>query len=151
MNLHKAYGYQKTNAKRRGIDWEFTYESWLSTWEKSGHLEHRGRGVGKYAMARFGDSGPYSPSNVEIITHEKNASDCRKNHPISFLEHAQKNLGRGKGFSFRKGAYQVIVSHKYIGLYRTKQLAEAAYKNAVEQRIQQIIGADVGLSRKVGA
>jgi hypothetical protein len=140
-----AYNYQKNSAKRRSIDWQFTYESWLSTWEKSGYFEQRGRGAGKYAMARFGDVGPYSPSNVEIITHEKNASDCRKNHPISFLENAQKNLGKGRGFTFVKGAYQVVVSHKYIGLYRTAQLAEAAYKNAVEQRIQQITGADAGL------
>ena len=65
----------------RGIHWDFTFETWLDVWEKSGHLAQRGRNVGQYCMSRYGDTGPYSPSNVFIQLHGANTTDAHKGVP----------------------------------------------------------------------
>lgn len=71
----KKYGAQKSMAKRRGIDWNFTFDSWMKWWLDSGHWYERGQGLGKYVMARKGDVGPYSPDNCFATTTELNVSE----------------------------------------------------------------------------
>jgi hypothetical protein len=39
----------------------------------------RGRGVGKYVMARHGDAGPYAPWNVKCIRYEDNSREKLQN------------------------------------------------------------------------
>ena len=70
---------QKHNAKHRGIEWKFKFEDWCRVWDESGKWELRGTGKGKYVMGRFGDVGPYSPDNVEIIPFEQNIKDAYAN------------------------------------------------------------------------
>lgn len=67
---------QKTNAKRRGIPWEMTFEEWWSIWEKSGKWEQRGQGPYNYCMSRKFDQGPYSVNNVTITTSRKNSQQA---------------------------------------------------------------------------
>ena len=76
--LKMSYKYLKSYAKRRvdrngdPIGWEFTFDTWLEVWIQSGKLDQRGTHEGGYVMARKGDIGPYSPDNVDIITHSEN-------------------------------------------------------------------------------
>lgn len=63
---------QKSKAWARRIAWRFTFDTWYGMWLKSGKWSKRGRGPGKYCMARFGDKGPYSPENCFIAPHQKN-------------------------------------------------------------------------------
>jgi len=44
-------------------------------------VDERGRGHGKYCMARFGASGAYEVGNVEIIESDQNGSDQYLVHP----------------------------------------------------------------------
>jgi hypothetical protein len=77
MDLKDArvrYIRQMWNARRRGLEWHFTFESWCEMWQESGHWADRGNHTGAYYMCRKGDVGPYSPQNVEI----KTASDNQK-------------------------------------------------------------------------
>lgn len=67
------YAMHKKNAEIRGIPWEFTFETWWAVWEDSGKWAERGRGG--YMMCRFGDTGPYSPTNVRIDTVVSNARE----------------------------------------------------------------------------
>lgn len=73
--VRRAYSTQRTSALERGVWWEFDLESWWAIWSASGKWEQRGRGRGKYVMARAGDVGPYSPSNVRICTVQENARE----------------------------------------------------------------------------
>lgn len=66
---------QRVSARHRGIDWELTFKQWWKIWKDSGKWEQRGRGHGKYQMARFGDEGPYSVDNVRIITSDANLAE----------------------------------------------------------------------------
>jgi hypothetical protein len=66
------YSVQKRKAKRRGIEWQLTFEDWWEIWQQSGKWEERGWGKYKYAMCRHGDSGPYSRENVFIDTNAGN-------------------------------------------------------------------------------
>lgn len=71
--------YQKnlSNAKTRGISWEFNFYSWWKKWEDSGKWAYRGRGVDRFCMARWGDEGPYSPENTRIDLFAQNSSEGR--------------------------------------------------------------------------
>jgi hypothetical protein len=71
----KVYRQQRKNAHQRGIPFKLTFEQWLTIWKESGKLQNRGRGMGHYCMARFGDRGAYEVGNVHIITHQQNSSD----------------------------------------------------------------------------
>jgi hypothetical protein len=71
----KAFYTQRGHASRRGVIFLMTFEEWWSVWQTSGKWEQRGRRRGQYVMARFGDAGPYSISNVRICTAEENQAE----------------------------------------------------------------------------
>jgi hypothetical protein len=72
--LRTAYYKQRRSAKYRDIEWLFTFEEWLALWLASGKLDQRGLRKDQYVMARKGDVGPYSVSNVEICTASENGA-----------------------------------------------------------------------------
>lgn len=63
---------QKGSAHTRGIEWNLTFGEWWSLWEASGQWPKRGRGKGRYVMARPGDTGPYELGNVAIVLSVEN-------------------------------------------------------------------------------
>lgn len=77
----KAYSGQQSVAKRRDIDWQFTFETWLQWWLDSGHWHERGRKRGKYVMARIGDVGPYAANNVFACLHDDNVRQGHQGIP----------------------------------------------------------------------
>ena len=72
----KLYNTQRCSAKFRGIEWQFTYETWIAWWGND--IERRGRRPDQLVMARLGDTGPYHPDNVKKITGAENSSETRK-------------------------------------------------------------------------
>lgn len=72
------YKLQRQCARKRGIEWLFTFESWASMWHESGKWRQRGRGAERFCTARKGDVGPYSSENVEILTNRQNSIDCQR-------------------------------------------------------------------------
>lgn len=73
--LINKYKTQQCDAKRRRIEWNFTFETWSKVWKESGHLEQRGTKKDEYCMCRYEDRGPYSPENVYITTNSQNVKD----------------------------------------------------------------------------
>lgn len=69
------FTHQKTNSQKRSIEWDLTFAEWWLIWFESGKWFQRGRGKGKYVMARFSDSGPYAVGNVKIIEFGSNNSE----------------------------------------------------------------------------
>lgn len=134
-SLRQAFTRQRHAAKCRGIAWELSFEDWRNVWLSSGRLQERGRGAHKYVMARKGDVGPYSLQNVQIITGAQNCSDAAKNKPWEgrVIRAPNTRLGKGKGWTFKGGAYQVVVCHKYIGRFGSPAEAEAAYMAACQR------------------
>lgn len=73
-----AYARQKWSAADREIEFNFTFEEWVSWWETQlgpNWMQLRGRTKGKYHMARKGDVGPYSAENVIMLSCSQNSSD----------------------------------------------------------------------------
>lgn len=64
---------QRSNAKRRGIEWLLTFEEWWEIWQLSGKWEQRGTSYNNYVMARKHDDGPYAKGNVAIIKQAANS------------------------------------------------------------------------------
>jgi hypothetical protein len=60
--LKHKYHSQHNTAKCRGIEWQFTFETWLAWWGDD--IVNRGKQKGQLVMARIGDVGPYHPDNV---------------------------------------------------------------------------------------
>ena len=75
-HYRRVWGTQKSNAKRRGIEFKLTYEQWIDWWLNTGHFEDRGLGKGKYVMSRIGDSGAYELGNIECKLHEENGREA---------------------------------------------------------------------------
>jgi|GEM_PF-1884428 len=69
----RAYQQQRSTAGLRGIAWDITFDEWWGIWQPYWHL--RGRGKNGLCMARHGDAGPYSPSNVYLTTNLGNMKD----------------------------------------------------------------------------
>lgn len=76
ISARRAYTQQKNNAKARGIDWQFTFETWLSWW--GADIGNRGVRAWNLQMQRIADAGPYHPDNV------------RKGHPRGNIATAKK-------------------------------------------------------------
>ena len=94
--IRGAYSSQRNRAVNvRGIDWQFTFETWLAWWGED--IVNRGRGKGKLVQARIGDTGPYSPDNCVKLTMEQNIIDGnlgRKHSEESRVKRSQKLRGQ---------------------------------------------------------
>jgi hypothetical protein len=75
--LRHKYLTQKNRAKERGIEWCFTFESWLEWW--GADIENRGKKSWNLQMQRIGDRGPYHPDNVRKGTPKRNSATSQKN------------------------------------------------------------------------
>jgi len=75
-HLRNAYLSQKHTSAKRGIEFNLTWQEWITWWIDTGHIRERGKGKGKYVMARPGDKGPYSLKNIKCITQEQNATEA---------------------------------------------------------------------------
>lgn len=128
MKAHRASGVlqgfvqQRNNARMRGIAWELSFPHWLEVWERSGKLEQRGRGKGRYVMSRIKDDGGYVFGNVHIQLSTKNNSDgikkCRSNK-AEFTGVWRIYPGTSKPWIAKAG------KHK-IGAFATQEEAAAA-------------------------
>lgn len=71
----RAWREQRINATNRGIGWQLTLGQWWAIWESSGKWDQRGRGRGRYCLARYADRGDYVPGNVWVCEFTEN---CRE-------------------------------------------------------------------------
>lgn len=74
--IKQAYLKQKSKAKTRNIEFQFTFEEWVTWWGTD--IVNRGNRKGKLCMARFNDTGAYHPNNVRKATHEENVIEGHK-------------------------------------------------------------------------
>ena len=73
QNIREKYMQQRRHCRNRGIEFHFTYESWLAWWGED--IVNRGRSRGQLVMARTGDIGPYHPDNVRKATCSENIKE----------------------------------------------------------------------------
>lgn len=114
---------QRKNARHRKVKWDISFNDWWRIWQESGHYEKYGRGHGKYCMARWGDSGPYSKDNVKIIASDDNNSEANKKNDLP------------RGVSKRKNTFfaQTMINKKsvYLGSFNNAEDASIAYQKAI--------------------
>jgi hypothetical protein len=135
INLVKQrFREQRQTAFERNIVWKFTFEEWVEWWEDHlgyNWMKKRGRGRGRYVMARKGDKGPYAPWNVECILHEQNSKDRIVNGSQVHGESSGGNILTtkkvkeifiAKNACMRKLSTQYGVSYDTIYDIRTKQI-----------------------------
>lgn len=131
------YMHQRYAAKGRGIEWEISFPEWVAVWMESGHFEDRGKGKGKYCMARHGDTGPYKIGNVSIQPYQKNSSEGSAKAKANVRANGRlpgPMAGQGRGWSFLKNCpnrpYEAVFRNKGLGYFATAAEAEKAYREA---------------------
>lgn len=100
-----AWNDQKKSAINRGIWWNFTFEEWIAWWQR--HLGRnwfklRGYHTGQYVMARKGDKGPYTKSNVRCIRVEDNHNE----YNLTKISQAGKSHRGRLPFEIVKAVYE---------------------------------------------
>lgn len=90
----KKYWAHYTNATRRQISFELTYEEWICIWLNSGHWHQRGNKLNQYCMSRYNDVGPYSVTNVFIQLTAHNTHQANKNKPKT--ANTRRNMSQAK-------------------------------------------------------
>lgn len=133
-SLIYVYTHNKQNARTRLIPWNMTLAEYKSLWDASGKWEQRGRGKGKYCIARKGDVGAYELGNVEIMTNAKNGADARSNHPTQPRQKtyvARKSMRDELGYTpaVRK-ARDIVYSNPRIMASELKDLIGVKYSVA---------------------
>jgi hypothetical protein len=79
--LERAKGIFATkrwSSKKRGIEWNFTFDEWYKWWLDNGvdrNVQYGYVTKDTLCMCRHFDKGPYSPENVYCATVSKNVSD----------------------------------------------------------------------------
>ena len=101
---YDQYNMQRLHAGYRGIEWHFTFESWLDWWGDD--IDKRGRSNGQLVMARYGDQGDYHPNNVRKATRNDNNREIRKGKPV--------NTPKGTFASLTDAAYEYGLSVEAI-------------------------------------
>lgn len=71
-----AFLEQRSKAKRRGILFHFDLEQWIDWWGED-DFQRRGSERGDLCQCRYGDVGPYSPSNCYKGTMAENLARPR--------------------------------------------------------------------------
>jgi len=99
--FRKAYTECRFNAAARGHAWLLTLEQFTAIWKRSRRWPMRGRGRGKYVLARKGDRGAYRVGNVKVILFENNGAEKFKN--MTPAQQAQSRLESAKGGYKNKG------------------------------------------------
>jgi hypothetical protein len=75
QDLVTLYNVQKGKAKKLGVDWELSFDSWYALWSLSGKLDQRGNKGNEYSLTRRDSSKGFSTSNCIIRTNSENAAD----------------------------------------------------------------------------
>jgi hypothetical protein len=70
QDVRKKFNAHKGGAKKRGIEFKFTFNEWWDIWKP--HWANRGRGKGQFVMCRTMDKGAYEVGNVRIDTPKGN-------------------------------------------------------------------------------
>src|SRR4249920_2726558 len=100
--LKAAYGNHKHIAIKRGIPFQFTFEQWSEWWLTDDRWSRRGCKAGQLQMGRKGNSGPYSPDNVECATKEEKQKSQLTAHSFSVYSPEQRaEMARKGGLSRR--------------------------------------------------
>lgn len=137
-SLRYDYNLQGRHAVERGIAWEITFEEWLRVWKESGHLNLRGKGVGRYCMSRYGDAGPYAVGNVCIKLLSENSAEGHRNKPYLTRPNTIGRIGTGIaggwGVRFsggnRKKPWKTMFRSRLVGYFETEKEGRAAYVKA---------------------
>jgi hypothetical protein len=76
----KKFNSHKYNAKRRGVEFNLTFDEWNNWWLSHGVnkqiVTRRGIGDGnKLCMCRYNDTGPYALNNIYCDTNYNNVKE----------------------------------------------------------------------------
>lgn len=130
--FRQGYTRSKADAKRRGIEFLFSFEEWKRWWVETGKWSLRGRKAGCYQMCRNNDTGPYALWNVYCDTIEANSKlpHAGATRPAEWAEKIGSALrGKRKSEAHAKALAAARLGKRYStpsGVFDTSAECEAA-------------------------
>lgn len=130
--FRQGYTRSKADAKRRGIEFLFSFEEWKRWWVETGKWSLRGRKAGCYQMCRNNDTGPYALWNVYCDTIEANSKlpHAGATRPAEWAEKIGSALrGKRKSETHAKALAVARLGKRYstpVGVFDTSAECEAA-------------------------
>lgn len=118
----RAFEQQKQSSSNRGITWALSFAQWYAIWQASGKLHLRGRGKGRYCMARIRDEGGYVLGNVHVQLASDNSADAVKKWAGKFKAH----MGVFCLYPGREMAWLAKVGRCRLGFFPSIEAATAA-------------------------
>jgi hypothetical protein len=116
----RAFQEQRSGAKKRGIEWQLTWEEWLQWWQRTGCLDKRGKNKGQYVMCRFGDTGPYALDNIYCDLTDNNSSLPGKRQRGIAKHYAVHNKDKGTRIVINGVEYPgMAYASRALGISRT--------------------------------
>ena len=76
------YQSQRATARKRNIEWCFTYDEWVEWWGED--IDRRGPYANDLCMGRYGDTGPYHPDNCYKTTRRENSIVQKNYKPLRY-------------------------------------------------------------------
>lgn len=143
MDEHRASGAlnaftrQRLNAAQRAIHWGLSFVQWWSVWAASGNFESRGRGAGKYVMARIRDEGGYEMGNVHIISSVENSREAVE----KWRGKTKVNRGVYNAYPGRAHPWKAKYGKSVIGYFATEEEASAARAAFINARNAESVAA----------
>ena len=138
---------QKHSSNKRNIIFQLSFEEWHNWWLNTGHYHERGRTRSEYCMCRFGDTGPYSLTNIYCDTNENNSrqnGNARyfKKHTIDTIEHFRIiNSGINNPMSGRQNrkpqCCPVIINGIHYVSIRQASIAMGISSTALTRRLEK--------------
>ena len=125
MSAKQSYQTQKWNAERiRGIQFLLTFEEWYNWWLQQGVDKNQPqpkKGPNTLCMCRFGDTGPYSLTNIYCDTVSGNVTFARQNKKYLAGPKGKKIMTPAGQFNSRKDAaifYKITAASLYQRMKR---------------------------------
>lgn len=75
--MRSVYSMKKSDAKRRGIDFNWTFEQFKQFCKDTGYMEKKGKGPDDYVIDRIRAWEGYQPDNVQLLTQKENSKKAR--------------------------------------------------------------------------
>lgn len=138
--LKQAYDRKRHNAKRRGIDFNLSFDEYSTLLSRAGiTVDQIGQKHDQYCLGRFGDVGDYSLHNCRFITVAENNREAARTKPLNGFSSGGGYQAANSGILNHNSKGKVITPWGTFDSLREAERAPGALckSNAISKRIMR--------------
>lgn len=132
----KKFSRHRAQARFRGIDFLFDFDTWYAWWLSHGvdkNTDTVWDSKGRLCMCRYGDTGPYEPSNVYCDTHANNSRVM--DHTF---QRRRKRIYSWDGMPVNLHELEGLCPEVRDNVYLRSKFKKTNYDHSVRQSLRQL-------------